>query len=59
MWVGGIDDCGCGSVVSVIVEWAFWLFFGGFLVFYIGFVSFLFFFTSFLWDFGVIGLCGF
>ena len=42
MWVDGISDCGCGSVVLVIVELVFWLFFGAFWFCY--WVLFLFFF---------------
>ena len=47
MWVDGINDCGCGSVVSVIVELVFWLFFGAFWFFLLGlFLFFLFYWFS-------------
>ena len=47
MWVGGIDDYGCGSVVSMIVELVFLLFFGFFGFFYwVCFFTFFFYWFS-------------
>ena len=44
MWVGGIDDYGCGSVVSMIVELVFLLFFGVFWFFLLGLFLYFFFY---------------
>ena len=47
MWVGGIDDYGCGSVVSMIMELVFLLFFGVFWFFLLGLFLYFFFFYWF------------